>query len=295
MTTMPLFIGIDGGGTKCRARIRDGAGRLVGEGTGGAANIRLATELVWNSILTACRKALRPAGLDETALAGAHVGLGLAGASQSIDAHRILSYRHPFGAVALDTDAHIAWRGAFGGRDGAILILGTGSCGYARVKGQAHYVGGWGFEVSDEGSGAALGREALRRAIWAYDGRIPPTDLALAVLEQFGGPEAIVDWVGQARPSDYGRLAPLVFDHARRGDPLAAELIAGAAKGAVRIAERLLDLGAPALCLVGGLADPLRPWLPEALMRKVLPPEADALEGAIALAWEGARAPVRRP
>jgi glucosamine kinase len=283
-----LLIGIDGGGTKCRVRIRDREGRLLGEGTGGAANVRLATELVWNSILTACRDALRAAQLDEAALAGARVGLGLAGASQTLDAHRILSYRHPFGPVALETDAHVAWRGAFGGQDGAILILGTGSCGYGRVKGHQHYVGGWGFEVSDEGSGAALGREALRRTLWAYDGRVAPTNLALAILEQFGGPEAIVDWVGQARPSDYGRLAPLVLDHARCGDPLAEDLVAYTVEGAVRIARRLLDLGAPALCLVGGLAEPLRAWLPKPLLERIVAPQADALDGAIALAREAA-------
>jgi glucosamine kinase len=280
----PLLIGIDGGGTKCRARIRDEDGTLVGEGAGGSANVRLATELVWNSIFTACREALKTGGLKETALAGARIGLGLAGASQRLDAHRILSYRHPFGTVILDTDAHVAWLGAFDGQDGAILILGTGSCGYAWVSGQQHYVGGWGFEVSDEGSGAALGREALRRAIWAYDGRIAPTDLALAILEQFGGPEAIVDWAGQARPGDYGRLSPLVFDYARRGDALALDLIAITVQGAIQIANRLFDLGAPALCLVGGLAEPLRPWLPEAVMQRVVPARADALEGAIILA-----------
>jgi glucosamine kinase len=249
---------------------------------------------VWNSILTACRNALAGAGLGDEAFAQARVGLGLAGATQSLDAQRILSYRHPFGAVALETDAHVAWLGAFGGRDGAILIVGTGSCGYVRVQGRPHYVGGWGFEVSDEGSGAALGRETLRRAIWAYDGRIAPTDLALAVLEQFGGPEAIVNWAGQAGPGDFGRLAPLVFDHARRGDPLAADLIAYTVDGAVRIANRLLELGAPALCLVGGLAQPLRPWLPEPVQRTIVEPEADPLEGAIALAREAAPAGARR-
>ena len=34
-----LFLGIDGGGSKCRARIRDDGGRLLGEGAGGPANI----------------------------------------------------------------------------------------------------------------------------------------------------------------------------------------------------------------------------------------------------------------
>ena len=43
-----LFLGIDGGGTKCRARLRNAQGDLLGEGTGGPSNIRLDPELVWN-------------------------------------------------------------------------------------------------------------------------------------------------------------------------------------------------------------------------------------------------------
>jgi glucosamine kinase len=133
----PIFIGIDGGGTKCRARLRDGQGRLLGQGTGGSANIRLDAELVWDSLLTACREALAQAGLFESDLARAHVGLGLAGAGQRRAVSRIFTRPNPFRAMAIKTDAHIAWLGAFGGRDGAIVIIGTGSCGYGRFDGRS--------------------------------------------------------------------------------------------------------------------------------------------------------------
>jgi glucosamine kinase len=281
----PIFIGIDGGGTNCRARIRDGPGRLLGEGIGGSANILLDMELVWNSILTACREALRQAGLPEEAMARGHIGLGLAGAAQRRAVERVVSRPHPFRAMAIETDAHIAWLGAFGGGDGAIVIIGTGSCGYGVFNGQSVYVGGWGFEISDEGSGATLGREALRRAIWALDGRMAATGLSDAVLARLNGnPEKIVDWASEARPSDYAGLAPMILDYAKRGDPLGIELVTAAANAVAQIGHRLLDLGAPALCLFGGLAEPLRPWLPPVLLRAIVPPLSDPLEGAIALA-----------
>lgn len=279
-----LFLGIDGGGTKCRARLRDAEGNLLGEGSGGPSNIRLDPDLVWNSILTACREAISQAGLQEDALQRTRAGMGAAGAGQKSAVARLLARAHPFASFAIDTDAHTAWLGAFGGGDGAILIVGTGSCGYGGVGGQRHYVGGWGFEISDEGSGAAIGREILRRTIWAYDGRIPPTPLSDAVLADFNNdPEVLVDWVGKARPSDYARYAPLVLEHAHRRDPLGLELIRHAADEMAQIATRLLDLGAPALCLFGGLAEPLRPWLPPPLQHLIVPPEADALDGAILL------------
>jgi glucosamine kinase len=279
-----LFLGIDGGGTKCRARLRDAKGQLLGEGAGGPSNIRLDPDLVWNSILTACREALVHAGLQESDLLRIEAGMGAAGAGQTSAVERLLSRPHPFASFAIDTDAHTAWLGAFGGRDGAILIVGTGSCGYGSVGGERHYVGGWGFEISDEGSGASIGREALRRVIWAYDGRIPPTPLSDVILAEFGNdPEKLVDWVGKARPSDYAGYAPLVLKYALQRDPLGLELVQGAAAEMGLIATRLLDLGAPALCIFGGLAEPLRPWLPPPLQQAIGPPEADALDGAILL------------
>lgn len=280
-----LFLGIDGGGTKCRARLRDSAGRMLGEGMGGPCNIRLDPELVWNSLLTASNEAISKAGLRESDLGRVSVGIGAAGAGQSSAVERILSRPHPFASIAIDTDAHAAWLGAFGGHDGAILIVGTGSCGYGVTGGHRHYVGGWGFEISDEGSGAAIGRELLRRTMCAYDGRAAATPLSDKILEEFGHrPEAIVDWVGSARPVDYARFAPLVLDYAERRDPLGTALITDAAGNLSQIANRLMDLGAPSLCLFGGLAQPLRPWLPPPVQQAIAAPQADALDGAILLA-----------
>lgn len=283
--TGPLFLGLDGGGTKCRARLRDAQGNLLGEGTGGPSNIRIDPDLSWNSVLTACREALAQAGLDESSFGRIHAGMGAAGAGQSSAVERFLARSHPFASFEIDTDAHTAWLGAFHGGDGAILIVGTGSCGYGGASGRCHYVGGWGYEVSDEGSGAFIGRELLRRAIWAHDGRTPPTQLSDAVLADFNNDlEVLVDWVGKARSSDYGRYAPLVLQHAERRDPLGMAIVADAAAGLATIATRLLDLGAPTLCLFGGLAEPLRPWLPPPVQKVIAEPIADALDGAILLA-----------
>ncbi len=191
----------------------------------------------------------------------------------------------PFGSVAVESDAHIAWLGAFGGGEGGILIVGTGSVGYGLVGGRSVTVGGRGFEISDDGSGAAIGREVLKRTIWAYDGRASSTGLAQAVLDRFGGdPEAMVDWSNAATPADYASFAPLVLDHARKGDPLGQDLMAEAASAVSRIGHRLLQLGAVRLCTFGGLAEPLNPWLDPNIRAVLVAPQADALDGAILLA-----------
>ena len=282
-----LFIGIDGGGTGCRARIRDSAGRLLGEGAGGPANVRLDPALVMGSILDASRAAALAAGLAEADLARAHAGFGVAGAGLKSACQALLAEPSPFASIAIETDAYAAWLGAHLGADGAILILGTGSCGLAVVGGRQHYVSGWGAEVSDEASGMWIGREAVRRTLWAYDGRAARTALSDAVLGRFGGSaEEIVAFATDAQPADFGRLAPLVLDQAAEREPLALAIVSQAAADAARLVTRLLDWGAPSVCLLGGLAEPLSGWLPPPLKERLAPPLGDAMDGAILMARE---------
>ncbi len=119
-----LFLGVDGGGTGCRVRLVDAAGRRLGDGKAGAANIRLGLDVSWGRILNATDQALAEAGLDRSALPRIHAGLGLAGITGPADSARVTAGAPGFASVAAETDAHTACLGAFGGRDGAILILG---------------------------------------------------------------------------------------------------------------------------------------------------------------------------
>ncbi|MFO1057687.1 MAG: BadF/BadG/BcrA/BcrD ATPase family protein [Dongiaceae bacterium] len=241
-----LFLGVDGGGTHVRVRLRDAAGRCLGEGEGGPANSRLGIATVLAEVMTATRRALAAAGLGEGDLGRVRAGLGLAGATGPAERARVLAEPLPFARTAVDSDAYIAWLGAFGGRDGAILIVGTGTCGLAVVGGERLNVGGWGNIVSDDGSGAELGRAAVRRALWALEGMIPSTPLADAVLAEFRrDPEQIVPWAAAAKAADFARLAPLVLQHAESRDPLAMALLAETAGHVGRMVERLLAAGAP--------------------------------------------------
>lgn len=281
----PFFISIDGGATSCRARIRDMDGSLLGEGGSGPANIYLNLCVAKESIRLACKAALRSAGLDEQSLGRAHAGLGLAGAGLKSARDRLLSETIPFASIVLESDAYIAWLGAHQGSDGAIVILGTGSCGLALINGRRIGVAGWGGEVSDEAGGQRIGREALRRTLWAFDGRAEKTDLSTAILDRFGwDPSRIVSFASRATPADYAELAPLVLQYASAEDPLAVTLVREAAEAAVSIIDRLVEVGAPAISLVGGLAEPLAPWLPPRVRDLLIAPQSDPLDGGILMA-----------
>ena len=144
---------------------------------------------------------------------------------------------------------------------------------------------GYGAEVSDEASGQRLGREAIRRSLWAQDGRARMSPLATAILKRFNDSvEEIIAFATTARPVDYGRFVPLVLEHAEKGDPLGLALVSEAAADAVGIIERLIEVGAPSVCLIGGLAEPLSRWLPPQIRARLSTPKGDALDGAILMA-----------
>lgn len=278
------YLGVDGGGTSCRVRLTDAGASALGEGRAGSASTRLGASTVWSSILAATRQALAAAGLPETALANTHAGLGLAGAITASDREKVLSHPHPFASARVATDAHAAVLGAYGGADGGILIVGTGSCGTALINGEFHNVGGWGFPVSDHGSGAWLGLRALRETLLALEGMREPTPLTQRLIREFGGAEAVLEWQYGAQPRDYAALVQVVCELADAGDPLARTLFETTADEAAMLLRRVIDHGADRVCLLGGLSQRVEPLLPQALRAHLARPEGDAMDGALLIA-----------
>ena len=211
--------------------------------------------------------------------------LALAGASEPGHLDAAKRHRHPFRAAVITTDAHAACLGAHDGKDGGVIIAGTGAVAWALIKGKTYRIGGWGLPISDEGSGAWIGSEALRRVLWAHDGRIAWTPLLRELFADFSNdPHAIVGWTATASPRDFGAFAPRVADYARNDDPTAIELMQTAAAHIDSLAARLIALGVPQLALVGGFAAALQPWLALRTTARLIQPAGDAVQGALRLA-----------
>src|SRR3546814_3085153 len=85
--------------------------------------------------------------------------MGIAGINRMGMKQQIQALDFPFANVQLTSDSIIANLGAHMGGDGAILILGTGSVGLIKRGEDSLSIGGYGFPISDEGSGAALRSE----------------------------------------------------------------------------------------------------------------------------------------
>jgi glucosamine kinase len=285
MSPNALLLGVDGGGTHCRARLVNAAGAKLGEATAGPANIRLGLERSFSAILQATTECLVQANLSSKDSSRITACLALAGASEPSHLAAAQDYPHPFRRAMVTTDAQAACIGAHAGRDGGIIIIGTGSIGWAERKGRHYRVGGWGWPVSDEGSGAWLGHEALRRVLWAYDGRIEWSPLLHALFARFEHDQhAILDWTINASPRDLGSLAPSVVQHAAQNDRVGRELMRMAGSHIDALAERLIALGTERLSLVGGLAEHVAPWLSPHSKSHVFPAQGGALDGALYLA-----------
>jgi len=282
---LALFLGIDAGGTSCRARLTDGSGRILGTGQSGPANTRIGLEALRVTLLEAITQATTAAALADEDVAALKVGMGIAGINRAGVKPQIQALQFSFPSFVLSSDAVIANLGAHGGGDGAILILGTGSVGLIKRGEDSTSIGGYGFPISDEGSGAALGLSAMRHALRALDGRTRPTPLSRALTQNFEHAiPQIISWMDDAAPGDYARFAPLVLDHAESGDEIALSIVRDAALHVERFIETIFARGATRCVLMGGLAAPMKPWLRARIVDRLVEPLGDALDGALLLA-----------
>jgi N-acetylglucosamine kinase-like BadF-type ATPase len=227
---MAYYLGIDGGGTKTRFVLADETTILARVISGGSNIIRLgetqAREVLRSAIQQVCTAArISPEQIRATCI-------GAAGAARPEIAGKI---RRIFADLALTNievvgDTVIALEAAFGGGPGVIAIAGTGSIVYGRdAAGRTARAGGWGFAISDEGSGHWIGRSAVSAILNAYDRGLETalTHLAMQTWKLHSIDE-LVQHANSTPPPDFPRLFPVVLRAAEEGDNIARELLAEA-------------------------------------------------------------------
>ncbi|NUH66701.1 hypothetical protein HTT03_15575 [Sulfitobacter sp. S0837] len=276
-----ILIAVDGGGTGCRAAVGTVAAGILGRAEGGRANIGNAPEQSLIHVRAAIEGAAVDAGLPLNALGHATAYVGLAGMNVARDAAKLRNAL-PYRRIIADDDRPACVLGALGtGVAGWVLAIGTGTIIAATDGATCRYVGGWGFHLADQGSGAWLGRAALDRALQCYDGLLPHTDLTRGLLRHFGDdPFAITAFSLTAQPGDYAALAPDVLMAAAQSDPLATALMQ---EGAAYYARGLKALGftpGDRLCLLGGIGPHYASFLPEDHLSGRVASQGTALDGA---------------
>jgi N-acetylglucosamine kinase-like BadF-type ATPase len=238
------LIGVDVGGTKTAAGVSDGADILTrAEGPGAALRPGRALASA-ATVAEVVRQALSKLGR----LSGDVLLVGAAGAGREPEREELrkaLRAENVAERVVVTTDLEIALAAAFAEGPGIIVSAGTGSVAAGRDRnGRQHRIGGYGWQMGDEGSGYAIGRAALGAVSRAADGRSPRTALTERVLastrsENF---DALIRWAAGASPAEVAALAPPVLETAAKGDVLAQGIADYAARELSQLAICLLPI-----------------------------------------------------
>jgi N-acetylglucosamine kinase-like BadF-type ATPase len=296
-----ILIGADVGGSKTAVAVSQDD-KIVGRAEGPGAAVRPGRALASASaIADVVRQALSAAGL----LLGDVLVVGAAGAGREPERDELrkaIRGENVASKVVVTTDIDIALAAAFAEGPGIVVSAGTGSVAVGRDRtGKQYRIGGYGWQMGDEGSGYAIGRASLGAVSRAVDGRSPKTALSDRLLSatRSDSYDDLVRWAATATPAEVAALAPHVLAVAAAGDPLAQGIADYAARELSQLAICLvpkMDIKPPVpVAVTGGLlgaGQPLRKTLlaklaEESVFRPGDTP-VDAVAGALSLAASSA-------
>jgi glucosamine kinase len=243
---MPFYLGIDGGGTKTRCVLGDETTVLATAMSGGSNIIRLGETQAREAVHAAIRQVCASAKISPDQISA--ICIGAAGAARPEIAAKVRSVVAELISKKSQTkidvvgDTEIALEAAFGAGPGVIAIAGTGSIVYGRDnKGRTVRAGGWGFAVSDEGSGHWIGRNAISAILSAHDsahdsaqdsahdqGRETALTAMIFAAWKVSSIDELVQQANSTPPPDFPRLFPIVLRADEEGDPIARGLLADA-------------------------------------------------------------------
>ena len=227
----PLFMGIDGGGSRLRiAIVSEDLAPLHWHVCGSANPSLIGREAAQALIRQAIAAALREAHLAQGSIGAA--AIGIAGAAQAHSSDWLLETARtalPQSLLAPSSDMEIALVGAHGGRRGMLLLAGTGSAVYGiAADGSDLQIGGWGYLLGDPGSGYWIGMRLLRHIAAQADRGAPIDERSLCrkCLDQLGlsHPRDLIAWLyrKEDKPvASVAGLAKLAMQAADAGDETA--------------------------------------------------------------------------
>jgi glucosamine kinase len=228
---MSFYLGIDGGGTKTRCALGDENTVLATSMSGGSNVIRVGEGNAREALHVAVRQACAMANITPDQIKG--ICVGAAGAARPEIAATIRSILFDLTPAPVDVvgDMVIALEAAFGSGAGVIAIAGTGSIVWGRdASGRTARAGGWGFAISDEGSGHWIGRRAISAILQVHDEGEETALTALALRAwNLTTIDELVQNANSLPPPDFPRLFPAVLRAAEQSDATARKLLDDAA------------------------------------------------------------------
>lgn len=287
-----LYLGVDGGGSKCRAVLYSEQDGVIGDAISGPANALRGVAQAQKHIVEAADAALAQAGLPAEYKSNLIAGIGLAGLNLEACMNEMKLWLSPFKNTFYTTDLHIACIGAHGGDDGAVMIIGTGSSALVSQNNKLFELGGHGFPVGDAGSGAWLGFRTIELTLRVMEGLIESTDFIDEVISTYKVDKAVdlAQLVSGYSPTDFGKLAPVVVKHAQQNDVHALTIMHSGAQYLSQLANKLLDGRDVKLSLIGGLSPLVEKYLDADVVARLTPAKQPPEIGAVFFAQQQIKA-----
>ena len=298
---MRHVLGVDAGGTRTTCLLASELGDILAKGVAGPANLHtVGVTQTQRAIQASIGQAMSRTGIRHVDVAY----LGVAGVDRTPERKTVSTIVKKLGVAKrfhVDNDALIALAGGTVCRPGVVVISGTGSIAFGiNSRGQRARSGGWGPVLGDEGSGYDIGRRALVAVMRSGDGRGPQTSLTHRVLRhlKLDRPEQLIGYVYGAAMGvpRIAKLASLVLDESKRGDPVSQRIVEDSAKelteAALSVIRKLRMEKEPVEVVVCGgafeycdvLQNSVKTTLKKALRRAMLiRPRFDPAVGAVLL------------
>lgn len=291
-----MFVaGIDGGGTSTKLELRTADNCVIRRKTFGPFNMNSIGEAGFRALL---QEVFSDCGGMEHCASLCVGAAGISNPSVRSVLEEELKKADFSGKLQLVGDQEIALRGAMDG-PGIALIAGTGSIAFGKnAAGTTARSGGYGHLIDDEGSGYALGRDALSAVVRALDGRGEKTMLTEVVFDALkiaSLPELVAFTYGKdTDKSKIARISLLAVSCASAGDSAAGAILdKGAEELAVLVAavQKKLELPGCRIALLGGLLQEKNDYRSRVAQRletlgTPVVPQHDALWGAAQMAIE---------
>jgi glucosamine kinase len=256
-----IFLGLDGGGSQTSCAIGDET-LLLGSGIGAGSNVlRVGEAQARESISSAIRQACAAARVTPQQIKRTCIGVAGGARPEITEVIRRILCELVSGEIEVVGDMVIAMEAASGSGPGVIVIAGTGSIAYGRnAAGQTARAGGWGFAISDEGSGHWIGRAAIAAALRVFDEGQNGALLLEGLMKAWGVStrEQMILTSNSSPPPDFAGLFPAVLAASDAGDPSAHDILARAgvelaALAKIVIARLFPDAASAPVAMSGGV------------------------------------------
>ena len=229
---------------------------------------------------------------------------GVAGGANLQNRDILLSVlKKTFANIKIYNDGKTSLYGVGKGEPIIVLAVGTGSIAMRLDEHNREAIfGGWGFIAGDLGSGAYMGKQLVSNALVQYDKRQLKCDIlideTIALLKT--GVESnqttlstketeqqiIANWIKSATSTEYAALAPIIFKYAEQSE-FAKNIITEAALWIEDLAKTAglgtEEHGDIPVAMIGGLAQVIKPYLSQDLLKALVQPKGSSLDGALYL------------